>query len=105
MLYSHYLTMFLIIHRWYRDSQVISPVPGKTMISPEGSLTITDVEVSDEAEYMCKASNIGGTAMMHTRLDVRGMCLLMWSCLPFLFEIALFFVNIKNLLSLYLQGL
>ncbi|XP_067940287.1 hemicentin-1-like [Watersipora subatra] len=57
---------------WFKNGEAVSSVPGKTIISREGTLTVTDVRVADEGEYMCRASNIGGTAMMHTVLDVRG---------------------------------
>ncbi|KAF6032030.1 HMCN1 [Bugula neritina] len=57
---------------WYKNAEVMLAVPGKVLLSPGGSLTVTDVDLSDEGEYMCTASNIGGTATMHTRLDVRG---------------------------------
>ena len=61
----------------------LSPLPGKSLIAPTGSLTVTDVENSDEGEYMCKATNIEGTATMHTRLDVRSglfMFIYMYEC-------------------------
>ena len=47
-------------------------MPGKILLSASGVLTVVDVANSDEGEYMCKASNIGGSATMHTRLEVRG---------------------------------
>jgi len=67
----------VVFFSWYKNAEVMLAVPGKVLLSPGGSLTVTDVDLSDEGEYMCTASNIGGTATMHTRLDVRGMSMSM----------------------------
>ena len=35
-------------------------------------LTLKNVEMTDEATYMCKASNKGGSANMTNTLDIKG---------------------------------
>ena len=37
-----------------------------------GNVEIRDVEISDDGEYVCLASNVGGNATLTTFLDVQG---------------------------------
>ena len=43
------------------------------MFQPDGQLVIRNVQLEDEGEYTCVATNVGGTATHITELDVQGI--------------------------------
>ena len=57
---------------WLKMGEVINP-KDYTLEDAGGTLIIKDVQVSDEGEYTCVASNVGGNATYVTVLDVQGM--------------------------------
>lgn len=59
---------------WYKMGEQVRLMPddGHIYDDGNGNLVLRNVEVDDEGEYTCVASNAGGNATQITRLDVQG---------------------------------
>ena len=56
---------------WTRNGQILGG-DGRTTVSMDGTLHITQLTISDQGMYMCKATNINGESQTSTRVYVYG---------------------------------
>ena len=62
-------------HTWSRNGVDITSDGTKHTIAPDGSLTISDVELGDTGTYSCTPANaLGNSNSTSTTLDVESMC-------------------------------
>lgn len=64
-------------YTWYKDSKVITSVPGKFEIN-SNVLKLTNIQLGDSGMYQCGASNVYGTVFGGAQLRV--LCKYTYQC-------------------------